>query len=204
MSTVTHPSPAVSTAWRQYRVGKPGSVLPSDPIPEHLASSDEAYAARDWANSPYPRTLLVTGADALARRAVAFCALEARLLDPEWRGYWTAHDYCRNLDQLDNAMKLARVTSGSDDVLREAYTYELAVHSLESSHWLFLDMLSEASLTASRAFDLFHLLLTRASSSKFFTVVSAAAANAAVANHDASKALHALFSDVTLVHKIEV
>ncbi len=200
---MTHSPSAVTAAWRQYRVGTPGSVLPSEPVPEggrlpgHLAME----SAWGWADDPYPRLLLVTGSDALLRRTVAFAALEKCLSKV---AYWTAHDYARNSDHMDSMMRLARATSGSDDVLREAYSYETAFHAMEASEWLFLDMLSESGLSAARSFDLFHLLLTRASSARFQTVVSAASVQAAVSNHDAGKAFQSLFADASMTLEVPV
>jgi hypothetical protein len=110
----------------------------------------------------------------------------------------------RNLDQLENEFKLARVTSGNDDVLNEAYAYENRIHTLEASGYLFLDMLSEASLPARRAFDLFHLLYTRASSSRFFTVVGVASVMAPVSTVDASRAFQQLFHDPDLCCVVDV
>lgn len=187
-----------TAAWRGYRVGKPGSPIPSEPCPY----GDDIAGAIDWDDRP--GLLVVVGDSYTERRGVGFTAVGSVVDDPLWKGYWTAYDYVRNLDQLENAFKLARVTNGNDDVLAEAYAYEVEIHVRESEDVLFLDQLSECSLNARRAFDLFNLISTRAASTHFRTVVSVSSLTAAVSNHDASRAFHALFDDSSLTSVISI
>lgn len=187
------PQAALTDAWRRHRVEEPGSVLPSKVLDIAFdESGDEFNHLREWDQSS--SLLVVHGASFLDRQYVAFQALREPLSSQNWSGYWTANDYVQNYDLLADSFKLARVTNGSDDVLREAYRYERRVHAMEASEWLFLDMVSEAHLTSAKAFSLFNLAATRASSSRFHTVISVRSLNACVDNYDAARSFESLFS----------
>ena len=153
-------------------------------------------AAGEWAIDPPTGLLVVAGGSFLARQAAGFAAVPPDLLSSSgWRGYWTGADYARNYGLMDDNFKLARASSASQDVLNQAYAYESKLHDVEAEDWLFLDRLSECHLLPSRASSLFDLVATRAASTKFRTIVSVASLEAAVDQHDASRAFQALFED---------
>jgi|JI10StandDraft_1071094.scaffolds.fasta_scaffold234751_1 hypothetical protein len=189
-------SPALSSAWRTYRLEEPGSIVPSDPLPDHRLADPTVVAAEQWALDPPTGLLVVSGGSFLSRQAAGFAAVPASLLGSgTWRGYWTAADYSRNYGLMDDNFKLARASSASQDVLNQAYAYETRLHDLEAEDWLFLDRLSECHLTPARASSLFDLVATRAASAKFRTVVSVASLEASVSQHDAARAFQSLFED---------